>query len=110
MVAGSLDTDYKNSFIQEIQRIAQKGYVPTQSDILNLRKSPYKFPGMREHVFAMGSLSLRIVDVGGERSERRKWIHQFDNVTSIMFCVDITQYHELLLEEHSQNRLMESLV
>ena len=65
-------------------------------------------------------------DVGGQRSERKKWIHCFENVTSIIFCVALSEYDQVLLEESNQvrilsgwifaftnwlqNRMMESLV
>jgi guanine nucleotide-binding protein G(i) subunit alpha len=49
-------------------------------------------------------------DVGGQRSERKKWIHCFENVTSIIFCVALSEYDQVLLEEISQNRMMESLL
>ncbi|RYP91827.1 hypothetical protein DL770_002083 [Monosporascus sp. CRB-9-2] len=49
-------------------------------------------------------------DVGGQRSERKKWIHCFENVTSIIFCVALSEYDQVLLEESSQNRMMESLL
>ncbi|KAK7721360.1 Guanine nucleotide-binding protein alpha-2 subunit [Diaporthe eres] len=38
-------------------------------------------------------------DVGGQRSERKKWIHCFENVTSIIFCVALSEYDQVLLEE-----------
>ena len=41
-------------------------------------------------------------DVGGQRSERKKWIHCFDNVTSIIFCVALSEYDQVLLEEAHQ--------
>lgn len=41
-------------------------------------------------------------DVGGQRSERKKWIHCFENVTSIIFCVALSEYDQVLLEEASQ--------
>lgn len=44
-------------------------------------------------------------DVGGQRSERKKWIHCFENVTSIIFCVALSEYDQVLLEESSQVRL-----
>lgn len=69
---------------------------------------------------------LSMFDVGGQRSERKKWIHCFENVTSIIFCVALSEYDQVLLEESnqvnlfiwmlkasltwSQNRMMESLV
>ncbi len=40
----------------------------------------------------------RMVDVGGQRSERRKWIHCFENVSSIMFLVALSEYDQLLHE------------
>jgi G-protein alpha subunit len=43
-------------------------------------------------------------DVGGQRSERKKWIHCFENVTSIIFCVALSEYDQVLLEENSQVR------
>jgi hypothetical protein len=41
-------------------------------------------------------------DVGGQRSERRKWIHCFDAVSSIIFCVALSEYDQVLLEETKQ--------
>jgi len=41
-------------------------------------------------------------DVGGQRSERKKWIHCFEAVTSIIFCVSLSEYDQVLLEESSQ--------
>ena len=42
-------------------------------------------------------------DVGGQRSERKKWIHCFENVTSIIFCVALSEYDQVLLEERDAN-------
>ena len=41
------------------------------------------------------SLLSRMVDVGGQRSERRKWIHCFENVTSIIFLVALSEYDQV---------------
>lgn len=41
-------------------------------------------------------------DVGGQRSERKKWIHCFEAVTSIIFCVALSEYDQVLLEESNQ--------
>jgi len=43
-------------------------------------------------------------DVGGQRSERRKWIHCFESVTSIIFCTALSEYDQVLLEEKNQVR------
>lgn len=43
-----------------------------------------------------------MVDVGGQRSERRKWIHCFENVTSIMFLVALSEYDQVLVESDNE--------
>merc|ERR1712146_171508 len=54
-------------------------------------------------------ISYHIVDVGGQRSERRKWIHCFDDVKGIIFLVGLSGYHQVLFEDQTQNRMQESL-
>ncbi|TPX45998.1 hypothetical protein SeLEV6574_g03492 [Synchytrium endobioticum] len=93
-------------FFENIQRIAEPGYTPSEQDVLRSRN---KTEGMLETWFTMGTLRIHMFDVGGQRSERRKWIHCFENVTSIIFCVALSEYDQTLLEEPTQNRMMESL-
>lgn len=38
-------------------------------------------------------------DVGGQRSERKKWIHCFENVTALLFVVAISGYDQCLVED-----------
>jgi G-protein alpha subunit len=35
-----------------------------------------------------------VVDVGGQRSERRKWIHCFDDVRAIIFLEGLAGYNQ----------------
>lgn len=44
-------------------------------------------------------LSLRMFDVGGQRSERKKWIHCFEGVTCIIFCAALSAYDMVLVED-----------
>ncbi|CZT06177.1 probable G protein alpha subunit GNA-3 [Rhynchosporium agropyri] len=94
-------------FFEEANRIAAPEYIPIEADVLRART---KTTGIYETRFTMGSLSIHMFDVGGQRSERKKWIHCFENVTSIIFCVALSEYDQVLLEESNQNRMMESLV
>jgi len=48
-------------------------------------------------------------DVGGQRSERKKWIHCFENVTVILFLVAISEYDQHLMEDETVNRMQEAL-
>ncbi|KAG2415250.1 guanine nucleotide-binding protein alpha-3 subunit [Aspergillus terreus] len=94
-------------FFDEAKRIASPDYIPNVNDVLRART---KTTGIYESRFTMGQLSIHMFDVGGQRSERKKWIHCFENVTSIIFCVALSEYDQVLLENSNQNRMMESLV
>lgn len=94
-------------FFEQAMRIADPAYIPVEADVLRART---KTTGIYETRFTMGQLSIHMFDVGGQRSERKKWIHCFENVTSIIFCVALSEYDQVLLEESNQNRMMESLV
>jgi len=59
-------------------------------------------------VFTFESFQFRMMDVGGQRSERRKWLHCFDRVTAIIFCVALSEYDQVLREDVT-NRMVESL-
>lgn len=49
------------------------------------------------------------MDVGGQKSERRKWIHCFENVTSLIFLASLSEYDQVLEENNKENRMKESL-
>ncbi|KAH3667018.1 hypothetical protein WICMUC_005365 [Wickerhamomyces mucosus] len=98
--------DSAKYFFNEIERISEPDYFPTLSDIVRTRK---KTSGIFDFKFELQGLKIQIFDVGGQRSERKKWIHCFDNVASIIFCVSLSEYDQTLLEDETQNRLEESL-
>ena len=64
--------------------------------------------GIIEYRFEIDGICFKMCDVGGQRSERRKWIHCFENVTSIFFFVPIIEYDLILWESDSENRMEES--
>jgi hypothetical protein len=49
-------------------------------------------------------------DVGGQRNERRKWIHCFDNVTAVIFVTAISEFDQVLYEDENTNRMDEALI
>jgi guanine nucleotide-binding protein G(i) subunit alpha len=65
---------------------------------------------MREVRFNIGQFSIHAIDINGQLGERKKWIHQFENVTSIIFVVDFASYDQVLLEESHQNKMLDSLL
>ena len=56
-----------------------------------------------------GIYTYQIVDVGGQRSERRKWIHCFDNVRTIIFLEGLSGYNQVMFEDAKTNRMQESM-
>jgi len=94
-------------FLDNIERISEEDYQPTHDDILNSR---VKTTGVVEVDFDVPPSSrFRIVDVGGQRSERKKWINCFDKVTAVMFFVALSEYDQFLREDETVNRMRESL-
>lgn len=64
---------------------------------------------IHEEVFGLGRVNLRIIDVGGQRKERRKWIHCFEGVTSVIFLASLSEFDQCLVEDSTKNRHAESL-
>ena len=50
-------------------------------------------------VFNHPVLFFRLIDVGGQKTERRKWIHCFDNVMSVLFVVALSCYDQFMFED-----------
>ncbi|KAI9314906.1 guanine nucleotide binding protein, alpha subunit [Dichotomocladium elegans] len=94
-------------FLADARRVSAPDYLPTVDDVLHAR---LKTTGISETYFLMGQLNVHMFDVGGQRSERKKWIHCFEAVTSIIFCVALSEYDQVLQEQTKQNRMVESLV
>lgn len=90
------DKDRVCSFFEGLDRLFTNNYVPSDQDIL---RSRLKTTGITETVFDLGTLTYRMFDVGGQRSERKKWIHCFENVTALLFLVAISGYDQCLVED-----------
>jgi len=93
-------------YFENCTRFANSDFTPNQEDMLRAR---IKTTGIRELRFTIKDIEFTIVDVGGQRSERRKWIHCFDNVTSIIYLAALDEYDMKLEEDNRTNRLEESL-
>jgi hypothetical protein len=64
-----------------------------------------KSTGISETTFDIGELQYRMFDVGGQRSERKKWIHCFENVMAIIFMVALSEFDKVLIEDESMVRI-----
>jgi len=93
-------------YFENALRFADHEFVPTNEDAFRVK---IRTTGATDLVFETGGIEFTLVDVGGQRSERRKWLHCFDNVTSVLFLAAIDEYDMVLEEDTRQNRLTESL-
>ena len=100
-------SDSSQYFFDNLDRISETSYIPTIDDVLQVRVPT---TGITEYSFQMKRhLTFRMLDVGGQRTERRKWIHCFDDVKAIIFLTAINEYDHVVPENESKNQMRESL-
>ncbi|KDE02377.1 guanine nucleotide binding protein (G protein), alpha, other [Microbotryum lychnidis-dioicae p1A1 Lamole] len=100
--------DSAQYFFAAAPRIGAPGYLPSDADIL---RSRVRTTGITEAKFRMSErLSFRCFDVGGQRSERKKWIHCFEDVNIVFFVVAISEFNQTLREDETINRVSEACV
>jgi len=93
--------------MENIETIARPDYVPDVMDVLNARQ---RTTGVLETVFFVDDLIFTMVDVGGQKkNERRKWIHCFENVTAVIYCVGLSDYDSMMVEDSTTNMMHDSL-
>jgi GTPase SAR1 family protein len=93
-------------FLDALERVVQSDYIPSDQDILHARRAT---TGIQTISFTVEDVPFKCVDVGGQRSERRKWLHVFDDVSAVLFCVALDEYNMRLLEDVNVWRMHESL-
>ncbi|XP_024426223.3 guanine nucleotide-binding protein G(t) subunit alpha-2 isoform X1 [Desmodus rotundus] len=98
--------DSASYYLNQLDRITAPSYLPSEQDVL---RSRVKTTGIVETKFCVKDLNFRMFDVGGQRSERKKWIHCFEGVTCIIFCAALSAYDMVLVEDDEVNRMHESL-
>ncbi len=99
--------DAHSYFMSQVGRIAAPDYVPSTEDILRCRVKTLGIVETRFH-YKNSPSDFVLVDVGGQRTERRKWIHVFDDVTIVLYVISLSDYDLLCEEDNATNRLTES--
>ncbi|VUC20234.1 unnamed protein product [Clonostachys rosea] len=99
--------DNLSYFIEDVDRLWAVDYVPNDQDLL---RSRLRTTGITETIFDLGQLTYRMFDVGGQRSERKKWTHCFENVNCLLFLVAISGYDQCLVEDKDGNQMNEALM
>jgi len=94
------------NFIRDFAKLSARNYIPTFHEILQTR---IKTTGIIETRFEVDKEEFRMFDVGGQKNERRKWMHCFDNVSLIIFVVALDQYDQVMYEDLTKNRMSDAL-
>jgi len=82
-------------------RIASENYSPTDEDKMWART---KTTGIEKvTIELLNALKVTIFDIGGQRSERKKWPKIFNNVGLIVFMVALNEY-DMVLEEDEKKK------
>lgn len=93
-------------YMEHAVRVAEADYEPTDEDIIMTR---VRTTGIVEISYTHMDHTFTFVDVGGQRSERRKWLNVFDNVDAIVFLSSLAEYNQRLFEDVNVWRIKESL-
>ncbi|KAK0232000.1 heterotrimeric G protein alpha subunit 4 [Armillaria nabsnona] len=93
-------------FFGSLDRLFDPQYEPTEQDIIQCRARTI---GITETTFTLREHEMLMVDVGGQKSERRKWIHCFQDVTSILFLVSLSGYDQCLVEDKDANQMQDAM-
>lgn len=93
-------------YFQKMNEILSPSYTPDEQDVL---RSRVQTTGVVETAFRNNKVTYKLFDVGGQRSERRKWIHCFDDVKAVLFVAALSGYDMTLFEDDATNRMEESL-
>lgn len=98
--------DSYSFFNHNIEKIMSPGYIPDEQDIL---RSKIRTSGITEKEFIIDKTNFVFVDVGGQRNERRKWLHCSKDATLVLFVASISEFDQPLYEDSSSDRMKESL-
>ncbi|CAM9287221.1 unnamed protein product [Pylaiella littoralis] len=93
-------------FLDGMARIMEPEYVATPQDILHIR---VRTSGIVVDKYCINGTIFEMYDVGGQRNERKKWIHCFDNVTAVIYVAALSEYNQGMFEDATTNRMTEAV-
>jgi guanine nucleotide-binding protein G(i) subunit alpha len=98
--------DSLEEYYDSTPRIQEDTYQPLHIDMIKCR---VKTTGVEETLITVDGTSIRLLDVGGQKNERRKWINFFDNCKVLLFFAPLSDYELQLAEDPTVNRMHDSL-
>jgi len=98
--------DSAEYYFSRLDELCRPDYEPTYQDMLRSRVRTF---GIVEGEFKIDPYIFKLCDVGGQRSQRKKWIQCFAGVTAVLFVAAISEYDQVLHEDAKCNRVVEAL-
>lgn len=100
--------------MSKINNIRKPDYFPSDEDILHCRKkttmiTKVEFDMKVPKSYGGGVQKFWMFDVGGQRSERKKWIHVIVGIDAVLFLMAMNDFDQTLREDSGTNRLQESI-
>jgi len=97
-------------FLSRVEEVSKAEYRPTFADYVRVRDQTSGI--VVKHFVAeteMGVYRFDVTDVGGQRSERRKWMNLFDNISVVVYLMALSAYDQCLYEDNTRNCWDETL-
>lgn len=96
-----------NYFFDNVVRISSSDYSPSDDDILKAR---IRTTGIAPLQFKIKEIKTLLVDVGGQKTERRNWERCFVNVSYLLFVVSLSDFDQLMFEDGKTRRTEDALL
>eukprot|EP00475_Leptophrys_vorax_P016979 TRINITY_DN23499_c0_g1_i1.p1 TRINITY_DN23499_c0_g1~~TRINITY_DN23499_c0_g1_i1.p1 ORF type:complete len:378 (-),score=83.58 TRINITY_DN23499_c0_g1_i1:80-1213(-) len=93
-------------FLDAIDRISERDYVPTKQDLLFLRMQTSH---VLEFSLKFNEQEIVLIDTAGQNTERSKWLHMFTRCKGILFVAAISEFDQAVPGDPDSSRLQESL-
>jgi len=98
--------EYVPHFFERAREIGKFEYVPSAIDVLRLEM---QINNVIEGSFMMDFNECSVISVIGQRNERKKWIHMFEEVTAVLFVASLADYDVFLDEDKDSNAMVNAL-
>jgi len=99
--------DSTRYWFENLDRLRATDYIPNEPDILRSRVKSF---GVADFTSVYDGKTVQIIDVGGQKSERKKWVQCFEGVNTVIYVVSLGDYDLKLREdEEESNRMLDSL-
>lgn len=78
-------SDGAQYLFEHAERFAARDYVPSDADLLRARLP-------RAGIASVELPGLVLVDVAGQRSDKKRWLHYFEDVRAVLFVASLAEF------------------